>query len=96
MSECEHRQDLRDGMWVCNGPQLEDALKENEKLRAAIKHAIAYDYCNECGKGCIIFYDEEPCHAYSKPCGEVSALLNLVWPGFLERECKEFGGNVDV
>ena len=75
---------------------VQELLAENERLRAAIKNVIAYDHCNECGEGCLVFFEEKPCHANSRPCEEVFTLLKLVWPEFVEQECKENGGNHDI
>ena len=62
---------------------------ENERLRRAIKNVIAYDHCGECGQGCLVFFEEKPCYANSKPCEEVLTLLKLVWPEFERTERPE-------
>ncbi|MEZ7197056.1 hypothetical protein [Pseudodesulfovibrio karagichevae] len=82
----------RDCHWA-DAKEAYDALHaENERLREAIKNVIAYEHCGECGKGCLVFFEEKPCAADSKPCEEVFTLLKLVWPEFVEHECKEYGG----
>jgi hypothetical protein len=48
--------------------QWDEMHSDNERLRAAIKNVIAYEHCGECGNGCLVFFEEKPCHASSKPC----------------------------
>lgn len=74
---------------------LHEAACRIEEMDKAIKDTIANSLCGECGKCCILFYDEHPCIVDSKPCGEVEDLLKLVHPDFLNRESRtENGGTV--
>jgi len=39
MSNCEHKKDLRDGMWICENPEFDKTLEENSALRSMLREA---------------------------------------------------------
>ena len=79
----------------CNAEADAKLIAQAPNMLDAIKDTIANVLCGECGKGCIVFYDEKPCHMNSKPCDEVEKLLTLTEPDWLGKEKARIGGIVD-